>query len=245
MLSLQGEASLPASMFSISAACLATAALFHKHVTKRENPSIFAHQVNSAIAEACLFTAGACMLHSSLWCRVPEESNGRCSLYWYFFCLQNKQKFISYLVKVMQDPSQYGMSTSSLDWQSFCETWVFIEVTLQALSFSTPFQEHFSYFYFLVDNRVVNNPKILYSQILQQPFAAVWIVSYEKGKKSRFNFSVVIQIILSGLKRTQLTGLQLLCWNGGQTTEEVLIVKVPPQLYCSQLFWSGDQVSPG
>lgn len=74
MLSLLGEASLLASMFSISAVCLATAALFHIHVGKRSNGSIIAQQVNGAIADTCLFAAGALMLHCSCCCRVPGKA---------------------------------------------------------------------------------------------------------------------------------------------------------------------------
>lgn len=75
----QCEASLPASRLfsSCSAVYLATATLLHMDVCVWNHISIQAMQVNSAIAGACLLTAGTQLLHSSCCFRVPEESRGR------------------------------------------------------------------------------------------------------------------------------------------------------------------------
>lgn len=73
-LSHQCEASPPASRLSGSfgAVCVATATLLHMNVRVWNHISIQAIQVNSAIAGACLLTAGTRMLHSSCCFRVPE-----------------------------------------------------------------------------------------------------------------------------------------------------------------------------
>lgn len=73
-LSQQCEASLPANMMSSScgALCVGTTTLLHIHVCEGGTVSIWADQVYSAIAVACLLTAGARMLHSCCCFRVPE-----------------------------------------------------------------------------------------------------------------------------------------------------------------------------
>lgn len=50
------------------------------------------------------------------------------------------QKECPYFVNVLQDPSQYGSSISSIDWHSPCVILVFMGTTLQAFSFSMPFK---------------------------------------------------------------------------------------------------------
>ncbi len=75
----QCEASPPASRLSSSsgAVCVYTATLLHMGVCVGNHISIRAVQVNSAIAGACLLTAGARMHHSRCCFRLPEESRGR------------------------------------------------------------------------------------------------------------------------------------------------------------------------
>lgn len=74
----QSEASPPASGLSnrSGALCVATTTLLHMDVGVGYHLSIQAVQVNGAIAEACLLTAGAGMLHRSCCFRVPEEGIG-------------------------------------------------------------------------------------------------------------------------------------------------------------------------
>lgn len=75
--SQQCEASLLANMSSdCGAVCVGTATLLHMHVCVGDLVSIQTEQVNSAIAEVCLLTAGAGTLHGCCCFRVPAESRG-------------------------------------------------------------------------------------------------------------------------------------------------------------------------
>lgn len=75
----QCEASPPASRLSSSfgAVSVATATLLHMDVCVWNHLLIQALQINSAIAGARFLTAGARVLHSSCFFRVPEERRGR------------------------------------------------------------------------------------------------------------------------------------------------------------------------
>lgn len=115
---------------------------------------------------------------------------------WCFVTSRESEKYTSnhpYLVKVLQEPSQYGISTSCSDWQPRWLTWLFMVINLHTLSFSTPVQKYFFLAYFHLYIIHATGMEIYYSQILQQPFASVWIVFYKEEKnkastKSALNF---------------------------------------------------------